>query len=371
MANRGQSYDAQVHSIKDLERLGSARLPKSTREYYNEGAMDLITLRENESAYDRYKIRPRVLRDLSGLDTSTTLFGTKVTFPFGFSPSTMQTLAHPDEEVGTSKAAAAVGVPMGLSNYSTMPLEDVISHAKGNPYVMQISMLKNKDATIRLINRAEKAGFKALLLTLDAPYLGRRLNEFRNQFGVLKGMEYPNLFPGVDVTNLEDGDESMAYDSSLEWPEFMPFFRKHTKMEIWGKGIYTIQDAELAIEHGLDGIIISNHGGRQLDTVPASLDVLREIVPIAKGRISIAVDGGIRRGTDIFKALALGADFCLAGRPAIWGLAYNGEKGAELGLRLLYDEFKTCMALTGCRNVKEISKDYLSLLQPNGLLSKL
>ncbi|KAH7019856.1 FMN-dependent dehydrogenase [Ilyonectria destructans] len=371
MANRGKSHDSEVYSIKDLERLGSAKLDKSTKEYYNEGAMDLITLRENEAAYDRYKIRPRVLRDLTGLDASTTIFGTKVTFPFGFSPSAMQALAHPDGEVGTSKAAAAVGVPMGLSNYSTMALEDVISHAKGNPYAMQISMLKNKEATIQLIKRAEKAGFKALLLTLDAPYLGRRLNEFRNSFGVPKGMEYPNLFPGVDVTNLEEADESMAYDSSIEWPELMPFFRKHTKMQIWGKGIYTIQDAELAIKYGLDGIIISNHGGRQLDTVPATLDVLREIAPVAKGRIAIAVDGGIRRGTDIFKALALGADFCFAGRPAIWGLAYNGANGAELALQLLYDEFKTTMALAGCRDVQEISKQYLSLLQPNGTLSKL
>ncbi|EEU37876.1 uncharacterized protein NECHADRAFT_88152 [Fusarium vanettenii 77-13-4] len=371
MANRGRSYDEQVHSLRDLQRLGSEKLVKSTREYYNEGAMDLITLHENESAYDRYRIRPRVLRDISVIDTSTTIFGTKVKFPFGFSPTAMQQLAHPDGEEGTAKATATVGVPMGLSNYSTIELEKVISHGKGNPYVMQMSLLKNKDAMIQMIKRAEKAGFKALLVTLDAPYLGRRLNEFRNKFSVPQGMEYPNLFPGVDVTNLEDGDESMAYDCGLEWPQLMPFFRKHTKMEIWGKGIYTADDAELAIKHGLDGIVVSNHGGRQLDSVPASLDVLREVVPIAKGHIPIAVDGGIRRGTDIFKALALGADFCLAGRPAIWGLAYNGEKGVELALNLLYDEFKTCMALAGCKNVNEITKDYISLLQPDGRLSKL
>ncbi|KAL6357093.1 hypothetical protein LRP88_10711 [Fusarium phalaenopsidis] len=342
MANRGRSYDEQVHSLKDLQRLGSEKLVKSTREYYNEGAMDLITLHENESAYDRYRIRPRVLRDISVIDTSTTIFGTKVKFPFGFSPTAMQQLAHPDGEEGTAKATATVGVPMGLSNYSTIELEKVISHGKGNPYMMQMSLLKNKDAMIKMIKRAEKAGFKALLVTLDAPYLGRRLNEFRNKFSLPQGMEYPNLFPGVDVTNLEDGDESMAY-------------------------VYTADDAELAIKHGLDGIVVSNHGGRQLDSVPASLDVLREVVPIAKGHIPIAVDGGIRRGTDIFKALALGADFCLAGRPAIWGLA----KGVELALNLLYDEFKTCMALAGCKNVNEITKDYISLLQPDGRLSKL
>ncbi|KAJ5087339.1 Aldolase-type TIM barrel [Penicillium angulare] len=371
MANRGKTLDQQVYCIKDLERLGSEKMLKSYREYYNEGAMDLLTLRDNESAYDRYMIRPRVLRNLSTLDTSTTILGCKVKFPFGFSPTAMQTLAHPEGEEGTSKACANFNTLMGLSNYSTKKLEDVISHSSGNPYVMQMSLLKNKDAMIRMIKRAEAAGFKALFVTLDVPYLGRRLNEYRNNFGVPKGLEYPNLFPGVDVTNLEDGDDSMAYDNSLEWSDIIPFFRKHTKMQIWGKGIYTAADAELAIKYGFDGIIISNHGGRQLDSVPASLDVLREIVPVAKGKIPIAVDGGIRRGTDIFKALALGADFCLAGRPAIWGLAYDGRHGVELALNLLYDEFKICMGLAGCKNVSEIQKEHISLLQPDGRLLKL
>ncbi|KAJ5161816.1 FMN-dependent dehydrogenase [Penicillium capsulatum] len=371
MANRGKTLDQQVFCIKDLERLGSEKMLKTYREYYNEGAMDLITIRENESSYDRYMIRPRVLRNISSLDPSTSILGCKVKFPFGFSPTAMQTLAHPDGEEGTSKACANFNTLMGLSNYSTIDLEKVIAHGAGNPYVMHTSLLKNKNAMIRMIKRAEVSGYKALFVTLDVPFLGRRLNEFRNNFGVPKGMEYPNLFPGVDVTNLEDVGDSMAYDDSLEWSDIIPFFRQHTKMEIWGKGIYTAADAELAIKHGFDGIIISNHGGRQLDSVPASLDVLREIVPVAKGKIPIAVDGGIRRGTDIFKALALGADFCLAGRPAIWGLAYDGQRGVELALNLLYDEFKTCMALAGCKNVSEIQTDHVSLLQPDGRLLKL
>ncbi|KAJ8132307.1 hypothetical protein O1611_g1311 [Lasiodiplodia mahajangana] len=374
MANRQRKYDQQVYCIKDLERLGSAKLSKSYREYYNEGAMDLITLRENETAYDRYKIRPRVLRNVSQLDTSTTIFGTRVKFPFGFSPTAMQSLAHPDGEAATSRAAATANIAMGLSCYSTTKLEDVIAESKGNPYAMQLSLLKNKEAMLqlKLTNAAhEDSGFKALLLTIDAPYLGRRLNEFRNDFSMPKGMEYPNLFPGVDVTNLENSGDSMAYDDSSEWPDLIDFFRKHTKLELWAKGIYTIEDAELAISHGMDGIIISNHGGRQLDSAPATLDTLREIAPVVKGRIPIAVDGGIRRGTDIFKALALGADFCFAGRPAIWGLAYGGEKGVELAVNLLYDEFKSTMALAGCRSVTEIRKEYLSVLKPSGILAKL
>ncbi|CAG9939624.1 unnamed protein product [Clonostachys rosea f. rosea IK726] len=371
MSNRGRTWDHQVHSTKDLQLLGSAKLPESYRDYYNEGAMDLITLRENESAYDRYRIRPQVLRDLSNLDPSTTIFGSEVKFPFGFSPTAMQGLAHPDGEVATSKATASVNVPMGLSNYASKPLEEVASHGTGNPYMMQMSLLKDKKVMINVLKRAEAAGFKAILVTLDCPYLGRRLNEFRNNFSVPKGMEWPNLFPGVDVTNLEDGNDDLAYDISLEWKDIMPFFRKHTKLEIWGKGIYGKKDAENAINAGFDGIIISNHGGRQLDSVPASLDVLREVAPITKGRIPVAIDGGIRRGTDIFKALALGADFCLAGRLAIWGLAYDGQRGVELALNLLYDEFVTAMALSGCRNVSEINSEFLSLLTPDGILSKL
>ncbi|KAH6880717.1 FMN-dependent dehydrogenase [Thelonectria olida] len=371
MANRGRTLDPQVFSLDDLNRLGSAKLPKSVREYYNEGAMDLITLRDNEHAYDRYRIRPRVLRDLTNLDPSTSFLGAKVTFPFGFSPSAMQKMAHPDGEVATSRAAAAAGVPMGLSCYSTTGLEEVIAESKGNPYGMQLSLLKNKKAMATMVKRAEAAGFKAMFLTLDGPWLGRRLNEYRNAFGVPKGMEYPNLFPGVDVSNLVDSGDEMAYDDSMDWAALVSFFRKHTNMQLWGKGIYTTEDVELAIKHGLDGIIISNHGGRQLDSTPATLDILREVAPVAKGRIPIAVDGGIRRGTDIFKALALGADFCMAGRPALWGLAYDGERGVKLALDILYDEFVTCMALAGTRNVSEITRAHLSILQPDGLLAKL
>ncbi|KAL4751072.1 hypothetical protein BDW72DRAFT_212974 [Aspergillus terricola var. indicus] len=305
MVNRGKTYDPMVHSIQDLERLGSNKMSKMYREYYNEGVMDLITLRENQSAYDRYLIRPRALRNVANLDTTTTILGSKVKFPCGFSPTAMHALAHPDGEVATIK-----------------------------------------EAMIQMIKGAEAAGFKALLLTLDVPYLGRRLNEFRNNFNMPKGMEYPNLFPGLGVTNLDDGNEIMDYVS-------------------------TAADAELAIIHGLDGIVISNHGGRQLDSVPSTLDVLREVVPVTKGEITIVIDGGIRRGTDIFKALALGAEFCLAGRPAIWGLAYDGQAGVELAINLLYDEFRNCMALAGCKDISDISRDHVSLLQQDGRLLKL
>lgn len=371
MANRGRTLDVQAFSMKDLERLGSAKLPIAYREYYNEGAMDLITLRDNENAYDRYKIRPRVLRNVSNLDPTTKVFGTTVAFPLALSPLAMQGLAHPDGEIATSRAAAAMNIPMGLSTYATSNLEDVIAQGSGNPYAMQLSLLKNKDAMARMIQRAEKAGYKALLVTLDCARLGRRLNEYRNAFVLPRGLEFPNMFPGVDVTTMADGDDRMAYDDSIEWADMMKFLRETTKMQIWAKGIYTSDDVDLAIHHGIDGIIISNHGGRQLDSVPATLDTLRDVAGVAKGRIPIGIDGGIRRGTDVFKALALGADFVLAGRPLIWGLAYAGESGVKLALDMIYDEFLIAMALAGCRTVTEITKEHLSLLEPNGILAKL
>ncbi|KZZ94419.1 Aldolase-type TIM barrel [Moelleriella libera RCEF 2490] len=310
--------------------------------------MSCARLRDNESAFDRYKIRTRIMRDLTGLDASTMMFGRRVKFPFAFSPTAMHCLAHPDGEIATSKACASMDVAMALSAYSTKPLEDVVAQSSGNPYVIQMSLLKNKTAMGDALKRAEAAGFKAVFVTLDVPCLGRRLNEYRNGFSVPPGMGYPNLYPGADVSNLDDSDENMAYDPSFEWQSMIAFFRENTSMQIWGKGISGALDAEEAIKCGLDGIVISNHGGRQLDSAPATLHVLREVAAVVDGRIPIGIDGGIRRGTDIFKALALGASFCMAGRPALWGLAYGGQAGVELALNLLYDEFVTTMMLSGC-----------------------
>ncbi|KAL6252756.1 hypothetical protein RBB50_000475 [Rhinocladiella similis] len=373
MANRGRTLDPEVFCIRDLKEKASKKLPKMYREYFNEGAMDMITLRDNEAAFDRYRIRPRILKNVSYIDTSTTIWGSKVLFPFGFSPAAMHRLAHPEGEVGTSKACAALNVAMGLSAYSTDSLEDVIEQGSGktNPYAMQVSLLKDKSLTLQLLKRAEKAGYKAILLTVDAPMLGRRLNEFRNGFGMPKDMRYPNIAPDMDASNLEGGDNELAYENGVNWDEAISYVKSNTNLQIWVKGLYTAEDVATAISYGLDGVVISNHGGRQLDSVPATLDALRECAPVAKGKIPIAIDGGIRRGTDIFKAIALGADFCFAGRIPIWGLAYNGSKGVELAINLLYDEFKLVMGLAGCKSVSEINRGHLSILETNGILSKL
>ncbi|KZL68651.1 fmn-dependent dehydrogenase family protein [Colletotrichum incanum] len=359
MANRGATWDPKVHTIRDLMELGSKKLPKMYRDYYNEGAMDLVSLRDNEEAYDRYKIMPRILINVDNIDMSTTIFGTKVSFPLGFSPAAMHKLAHPNGELGTSRAAARMNICMALSSYATESMESVAAQGTGNPYVIQLS-----------------SGYRAIFLSVDTPLLGRRLNEYRNNFHLPDGVEWPNLLSdGKSELSGEIRDGQVAsrhdFDPSLDWDSAIPWLKQHTKLQLWLKGVYTPDDVVLAIRHGLDGVIISNHGGRQLDGVPATLDVLRLCAPFAAGKIPIAVDGGIRRGTDIFKALALGASHCFVGRIPIWGLAYNGQNGVELALKILQYELKITMALAGCRTVKDISRGHVAYLNGNGVLAKL
>ncbi|KAG0650720.1 Oxidase FUB9 [Hyphodiscus hymeniophilus] len=342
MANRGPTLDPNVLTIGDLKDIASKKLPIMYRDYFNEGGMDMITLRDNEDVYDRYKIRPRVLVNMSHLDVSTTIFGSKVSFPLGFSPAAMHQLAHPDGEVATSRAAAKHGVAMAVSSYATCSMEDIITQGSGNPYAFQVTILKDR------VNFADEwgigAGYKAILLTVDCVALGLRINEFRNSFTLPVDVKWPNIESKSKASATATDDDSASYVSTPE-------------------------DVVLAIQYGVDGVIVSNHGGRQLDGVPSTLDSLRDCAPAAAGKIPIAIDGGIRRGSDIFKALALGASFCFVGRVPIWGLAYNGQEGVELAIKLLMNEFNITMALAGCKNVSEISKAHLSLLGP--ALSKL
>ncbi|KXH39032.1 hypothetical protein CNYM01_05511 [Colletotrichum nymphaeae SA-01] len=376
MANRGATWDPDVHTIRDLMELGSKKLPKMYRDYYNEGAMDLVTLKDNEEAYNRYKIMPRILVNVDNIDMSTSIFGAKVSFPLGFSPAAMHKMAHPDGELGTSRAAAKMNVCIALSSYATESMENVAAEGAGNPYVMQLCVLRDRETTLQILKRAEASGYKAIFLSVDTPLLGRRLNEYRNNFCLPDGIEWPNLLSDGKSElsgNEKDGQSSNRhdFDPSLDWDSAIPWLKKHTKLQLWLKGVYTPDDVALAIRHGLNGVIISNHGGRQLDGVPATLDALRICAPVAAGKIPIAVDGGIRRGTDIFKALALGASHCFVGRIPIWGLAYNGQEGVELALKILQYELKVAMALAGTRTIAEISRGHVAYLNGSGVLSKL
>ncbi|CAD0081754.1 unnamed protein product [Aureobasidium vineae] len=304
--NRLPTLDPHVLTIADLKEAACRDMPAMYR-----GDAD------NEAAFNRYKIRPRVLINTAG--------------PFGFSPAAMHGLAHPDGELATSRAAANSNICMGLSVFATQGLEDVIAQSSGNPYFMHISMIKDKVACANTIKRAESAGYKAIFLSVDVPVLGQRLNEHKNKFELPEELRWPNL------TAIGEG---LEYDATIEWHTAIPWMRSQTKLEIWLKGIASPEDVALAIQHKVDGIMISNH-------VPATLDSLRDCASVAKGKIPIAFDGGVRRGSDIFKALALGADFVFMGRVPIWGLAYKGQQGVELAVKILMAELRMTMAFAG------------------------
>ncbi|KAI1250249.1 hypothetical protein MGN70_007301 [Eutypa lata] len=332
MANRGVNLDPHILTIRDLEAAANKKLTKPIRGRICRSINSVIATRaktvpfflnDNAEAYDRYKIRPRVLINVDKIDTSTEIFGTKVSFPLVAGPAAMHRLAHPDGEEGTSRAAAKAGICMGLSAYSTASMEDVIAQGQGNPYAFQMSMYLNHDTMEKMVRRAEAAGYKAIIVTVDAPILGRRLNEFRNAFEPPEGTRFPNLSSDDSFSFVNAAEEGMINDCTATWESVVSWFRQRTKLALWMKGIYTPEDVALAIRHGVDGIIISNHGGRQMDGVPATLDALRDCAPVAAGRIQIAVDGGIRRGSDIFKAIALGAQHCFVGRIPVWGLAVS------------------------------------------------
>lgn len=369
--NRASTYDGKVHSIADLEYEGNKMLNPMVRDYYNGGSMDLNTLKENKSAYDRYRLRPRVMIDVTEIDTTTTCLGSKVAFPLGFSPSAGHGLAHPDAERGTSRAAAKKGINMVLSSWTNTSPKVVAEQGKnsGNSYAQQLSAVKDEATNMSIIRTAEEAGYKALFLSVDCPWLGRRLGEMKNAYSLPPHCSFP-CYPFINGRNMESSDRRTQYETNLTW-SYVQELKKKTKMQIYLKGILTAEDAELAIEAGADGIVVSNHGGRQLDGAMSTLDALPEIVAAVRGRIPVHIDGGIRRGSDIFKALALGADHCWVGRIALWGLAYKGEEGVSIALNILHDEFRLVMALMGCKTVKDIKPEHLARMAPDGTFRKL
>ncbi|KAJ9629130.1 hypothetical protein H2204_008919 [Knufia peltigerae] len=402
-------HDLDCLTIAELEKLATQRMDRQTRDYYNEGADSGTTVRENESAYQKYRLRPRVLRNVSKVDSSVNVFGTRCSVPFGVAPAAMQKLAHEEGELATAHACQEKGVVMGLSSFSTTALEDVRAASGNTPNVLQLYLFEDREQSRKLIERAKKVGYSAVVLTVDTPLLGRRNLEIRNQFrlpGHLRAANFDldNDGRGSRSSRSERSDTAFSKDHSaaakstaanyregrrvlptgpvtfhthgpnptLEWDECIPWLKAQASpMQVWVKGIMTAEDAALAVGHHVDGIIVSNHGGRQLDGTLATLDALPEIVAAVNHRIPVHIDGGIRHGTDIFKALALGADFCWIGRPMLWGLAYKGQAGVELCLRLLTDEFQLCMGLAGVARVADIGPQFLYRVKASEFLSRL
>ncbi|KAI1301700.1 Hydroxyacid oxidase 1 [Halotydeus destructor] len=352
-------------SVSDFEAYALQHLDKKSCDYYRSGANAENTLRENTEAFQRLRIKPRFLeRDVSKRSTETTFLGSTVPFPIGVSPTALQRMAHPDGELATARACEELGTVMILSTMSTTSLEDVARAAPKLAKWFQLNICQDRSVTKRLLARAEKAGFAALVITVDVPYIGVRWADVKNKF---------TLPPHLTLANLEDeivhGTKipgapgvrffNSYFDPGLTWRD-VDWVREQTKLPVLVKGILTAEDAMLAVEHRVSGIIVSNHGARQLDGVPATIEVLPEIVRAVGGHCEVFVDGGFREGTDVLKALALGARGVFVGRPVLWGLSHSGKNGVKQVLEILSKEFDAAMALSGCCETSHIKRELVA-----------
>ncbi|KAK9808125.1 hypothetical protein WJX73_009290 [Symbiochloris irregularis] len=368
-------------NLDELEALAMKKLPKMVWGYYSSGSESEATLRDNRAAFLRYNIMPRLMVDVSKVDTTLTLFGEKLDFPLLIAPMAYHKLANPEGEVATARAAAACRIPMIQSTMATVRKEEVAQAAKGAPFLMlQLYVTKNRDFCRNLIMGAQKAGYKAIAVTVDAPRLGHREADERDSFHLPEGMapvELDSLVSAEEHARQATGDEPKSavarvfynqMDSALTW-DFVAWVRAFSSMRILVKGILSPFDALRAVEVGVDGIIVSNHGGRQLDFAPATLDCVANIKRAIGDTVPLLMDGGVRRGTDILKALALGADAVCVGRPILHGLAVNGQQGVQDVIKMMRRDFEQAMRLSGCPSLKSITRD--KLLKQGEPLSRL
>lgn len=347
-------------SLGDYARLARERLDQPVWDFFEGGAGQERTLLANPMAFDRVRLRPSVLSGVTAPDLQTKILGRTWQVPLAIAPMGYQTLAHPEGELATVRAAGPRGVPVVVSMFAGRGIEDLAAVATA-PLWLQIYCLRDR-ATIRhLVERAERAGFEALVFTVDTPHLGRRLRDLRNRF---------RLPPHVGPANLQgDGFDNPAghaltqFDPAQNW-DVVHWLRSITRLPIVLKGILTGGDSVRAISAGADGIIVSNHGGRQLDGAPASLEALPEVVAAVGGACTVLLDGGVRRGADVLAARAMGADAVLLGRPVLYGLAVDGEDGVARVIDLLIEELTDVMTLTGTASMAAVPPE---LVRPSRL----
>jgi 4-hydroxymandelate oxidase len=331
----------QPVNIWDYERLAEEKLDANALAYFAGGAGDEVTMRENLAAFERRRLRPRMLVDVEQVSTATTVLGTEIGLPVVIAPVAMQRLAHPDGEQATARAAAAAGTIMCLSSAATCAPAEL---TEGRRW-FQVYVWKPRSKTEVAIESAVATGYSALVLTVDVPYLGRRERDLRVDFKVPEGMTAEgNLF-------------GQGFDPTVSWRDLE--WLAGYGLPVVVKGLLTAEDAQLACEHGASAVVVSNHGGRQLDGVSASLDVLEEVVAAVDGRAEVLLDGGVRRGTDVLKALALGARAVLIGRAMVWGLAVDGEEGVAHVLSLFQEEIESGLALLGCTSPADVSRAHV------------
>lgn len=364
-----QQVPAHIVSLDDHERHARTLLDDNAWAYFAGGAADEITLRANRAAWDALPLWPRVLRPLVGGHTRVELLGRTLAHPVLLAPVAFQRMAHGDGELATAYAAAALGAGLVLSTQATLPLETVakaaLSEAGRGPLWFQLYLQHDRGFNRALVERAEAAGYEALVLTVDAPSSGARDRERRAGFRLPPGMAAVNLeqLPPPPRVELQPGQSAM-FDALLHhapsWDDVV-WLQSITRLPVLLKGVLHPLDARQALGLQLAGLVVSNHGGRTLDTAPATATALPGIVQAVRGAMPVLVDGGIRRGTDVIKAMALGASAVLVGRPAVWGLANAGAAGVAHVIRLLRDELEIAMALTGCKTLADATPQLLGL----------
>jgi 4-hydroxymandelate oxidase len=349
-------------NVFDYEELARRKLSQPVFDYIAGGAEDEVTLRRNREAFGRIQLRPRALVDVSQVDLATIVLGQRIELPILLAPVALQRLAHADGEVASARAAAAAGTIMALSTMASATIEEVARAADG-PKWFQLYVHPDREVSRHLVQRAEAAGCSAICVTVDVARLGARERDLRNRLEFPPEITHVNYLGEVEVPppSTQSPGSALAdsaghlINPSLNWSD-IDFLSSVTSLPVLLKGIMTAEDARIALDHGVAGIVVSNHGGRQLDGAPATIEALPEVVEAVQGRCEVLLDSGIRRGTDVLKALALGANAVLIGRAYIWGLAVGGETGVARVLSLLRNELELAMALCGVKSVAEVGQ---------------
>jgi isopentenyl diphosphate isomerase/L-lactate dehydrogenase-like FMN-dependent dehydrogenase len=356
---------AEPVNLFEYEALAREKIQPDDFDFIQGAATDEITVRRTRAVLDSIMMRPRMMVDVSQRDLSTTVLGQRISFPVMLDPAGNHSVAHPDAELATARAAGQAGTIMVLSAQASRTLEDVAQAATG-PIWFQQYFFKDKGLTLEMTRRAEEAGYSAICVTLDAKIKPKRERNIRNNYVGNPSPNYVDL--ELEKSNWAFGLDAPAgandiRDVATTWPD-LDWLASNTRLPVVTKGIMTAEDGKLSADHGARGVIVSNHGGRYLDTTLATIEVLPGVVDAVNGAAEVYMDGGIRRGSDIFKALALGARSVLIGRPMFWGLAVNGEAGLQSVLNILRDELDATMGMCGCTTVESIDRDTLVTVSP-------
>jgi isopentenyl diphosphate isomerase/L-lactate dehydrogenase-like FMN-dependent dehydrogenase len=346
----------QPLTVHDAERLAETVVPPDVWSYIAGGAADERTLRWNREAFSGFRLRHRVLIDVSNVATQTTALGTSVSMPVLVAPMAFQQVAHEERELGTARGAAAAGTIMCLSTIATATPSEVAEVAPGAPKWLQVYVFGDRSVSDEIIAEAIEAGFSALMLTADLPVVGIRDRELRTGWTTPEG-DVP-AFVSARARAVAGKEALGLLDPGVEW-EYVAELRERYGIPVLVKGLVTAEDARLACEHGADGVVVSNHGGRQLDGSMAAVDALADVVDAVDGRAEVYLDGGVRRGSDVVTALALGAQAVLVGRPVLYGLALAGASGVQQVLEILRAETENALALLGCRSPREVTRAHV------------